>query len=119
MEYKMEFQKESKSVKYDLGDRLFYRESGEISLVEVLENNSDNEGIKLKLKILQNCNCDGITGTEFSFFIAPRGGSFGMASVGKTYPSYRGCRILNRLLERMGLNYFDLLDYQSSKQGSK
>ena len=54
---------------YKQGDKAFYHESGDIFRVEILENNSDSEWIKYRLRILEVEQEHGRPpkiGTEFS-----------------------------------------------------
>lgn len=102
------------------GELIFYREQGEVDLVEVLENSSDDSGVRLRLKVLQNCNYRGAVGTEFGFFKdASSEGCWSVASVGRDYPSYSPCRILRKHLGRMEISYSDILESSEQKNSPK
>ena len=38
---------------YKVGDKAFYHDTGEVNEVEVLENNSNDESLKYRLKVLK------------------------------------------------------------------
>ncbi len=91
---------------YGVGEIIFYKtysDGGAIFLVEVLENTSDRDTVRLKLKKLKLCNCEGDIGDEIiNFFLGRQAEkTYELPMVGREYLSPMRCKILQGHLDKL------------------